>query len=80
MYMHGKKLKWARHVIRMFDNRMPTRIMKGSVGGRRPAGRSRNRCSRCGCMPSDWLAASRHRSYGWRKAREIVARKRGEKS
>ena len=32
MYMRGKKLKWARHVIGMFDNRMPKRIMKGSVG------------------------------------------------
>jgi hypothetical protein len=53
MYMHGKKLKWARHVIRMFDNRMPKRIMKGSVGGRRPVGRSRNRCSRCGNTSSN---------------------------
>jgi len=77
MYMHGKKLKWARHVERVFDNRMPKR----SVGGRLPAGKSGNRCRRCGRMSSNCpIPASRHRSDWWRKARENMARRRAEKS
>jgi hypothetical protein len=40
-YMRVKRLKWAGHVIRMFDNRFPNRILEGNVGERRPTGRTR---------------------------------------
>jgi hypothetical protein len=43
--MRVKILKWAGHVIRTFDNRMPKRILKGNVGGRKRIGNPRNRWS-----------------------------------
>ena len=42
-YMQAERLHWAGHVVIMLDNRIPQRVLKGSLGGRRPAGRPRNR-------------------------------------
>jgi hypothetical protein len=41
--MRVKSLKWAGHVVRIFENRMPKLILEGSIGGRSPAGKPRNR-------------------------------------
>ena len=41
-YMQTERLHWAAHVVRMLDNRIPQRVLEGSLGGR-PAGRPRNR-------------------------------------
>jgi len=41
-YMHVKILKWAERIVRTFDNRIQKRIVEGSCGGRKPAGRPRN--------------------------------------
>jgi hypothetical protein len=41
--MHIKRLEWAGHVVRMFDNIIPKRILERSLRGRRPAGKLRNR-------------------------------------
>jgi hypothetical protein len=40
--MHVKILKWAELRVRTFDNRIQKRIVAGSFGGKRPAGRPRN--------------------------------------
>jgi len=31
-HIHAKRLKWAGHVVRMFDNRITKRIVEGSLG------------------------------------------------
>lgn len=41
-YMHVKILKWTGRIVRTFDNRIQKRIVEGSFGGKRPAGRPRN--------------------------------------
>jgi len=41
-YMYLKTLKWAERIVRTFDNRIQKRIVEGSCGGRKPAGRPRN--------------------------------------
>lgn len=41
-YRHVKILKWAERRVRTFDNRIQKRIVDGSFGKRRPAGRPRN--------------------------------------
>jgi len=41
-YMHLKALKWAESKVMTFDNRIQKRIVEGSCGGRKPAGRPRN--------------------------------------
>jgi hypothetical protein len=41
--MRVERWKWAGHVIRIFDNRIPKWFLEGSLGGRRPAGKPRNR-------------------------------------
>jgi hypothetical protein len=71
----------------MFDNRTPKRIMKGSVGERRPTGKPRNRWEdevRKYAVKllhiKKWLAPARHRSDWWRKGREIMAQKRAGES
>jgi hypothetical protein len=42
-YMQVERLHSARHVVRMLDNRIPKRILEGSLGGRRLDGKPRNR-------------------------------------
>jgi hypothetical protein len=42
-YMNVKQLKWAGHVVRMYDNRMPYRTLEGCLRRRRrPAAKQRN--------------------------------------
>jgi hypothetical protein len=84
-YMRVKRLRWARRMVRMFDNRIQKRILEGSLGGRRSAGKLRNRWEdevwKDGTIllnMKNWRTASRRRN-DWRdKICEAKARKRAE--
>jgi hypothetical protein len=38
-----RRLQWMGHVMRMKDDRVPKKALKGYIEGRRPVGRSRGR-------------------------------------
>ena len=42
-YIRSQRLRWAGHVARMEEDRMPRRVMEGTLEGRRPVGRPRMR-------------------------------------
>ena len=42
MYMRVQKLKWAGHVVMMFDNRAPKQVVGEYLRERRPVGKPRN--------------------------------------
>ena len=42
IYMRVQRLKWAGHVVTMFDNRAPKQIVGEYTGERGPVGKSRN--------------------------------------
>ena len=51
-YIRVKILKWAGRMVRRFDNRIPKRLLEGSLGGRRHTGKPRNTWgNKCGRMP-----------------------------
>jgi len=65
--MSVKRWKWAVCVIRMLNNRITKQILKGSLRGRGPAGKPRNKCevevwkkAIKLLSTKQWIAAARH--------------------
>jgi hypothetical protein len=84
-------VRWAGYVVKLFDNRIQKRILEGSIGGRRPAGKPKDTTE--GDVRKDeaillktetYCAAAKHES-AWRKntadanARKRIKRRRKEK-
>jgi hypothetical protein len=83
--MRVRRLKWAWGIVWMFDNRIQKRILEGSLRGRRPAGKPRNRWEdevrKDGTIllnMKNWRTASRHRNDWRKKTWQAMARKRIE--
>jgi hypothetical protein len=41
--MHLKRLRWAGHVVKAMNSRIPKQILKESFKSKRPAGKPRNK-------------------------------------
>jgi len=69
----SRRMRWARHVERMGEERVVYRILLGKPEGRRPLGRSRHRwvdnirmdLQEVGCGYMDWIGLAQDRDR-WR--------------
>jgi hypothetical protein len=85
MYLRVKVLQWVRHAVRVLDNGTPKQVLEGSLGGRKCAGKLRNRWEDEVRKDADkWLHTKNRRKtarckHGWRKQmEEAMGRKRVE--
>ena len=79
----SRRMRWARHVERMGEERVVYRILLGKPEGRRPLGRSRHRwvdnirmdLQEVGCGYMDWIGLAQDRDR-WRKLVSAVMNRR----
>ena len=68
-----RRMRWARHVARMGDERGAYRVLVGKPEGRRPLGRSGHRwvdnirmdLQEVGCWYMDWIGLAQGRDRWW---------------
>lgn len=80
-----KRLKWAGHLIRMEEHRVPKKVFSGDFGGGRPVGRPRNRWEDGVCQDAlqilkirNWRVAAQDRQVWWSATGEAMTRKRAD--
>ena len=70
----SRRMRWAGHVARMWEEREAYRVLVGKPVGKRPLGRPRRRwvdnirmdLQEMGCGHVDWIGLAQDRD-GWRK-------------